>query len=118
LDAYQSIEVGQPVSVGGSGGVSLVLNDGGSGGSLSFRPGGNLSFAQATNPLSINGKAYELIDSLQSLISAVAQNPNGRYALAANYDASKDGTYGNAPIHKKFKGTFNGLGSVDKIIDA
>lgn len=111
LDAYQSIKVDQAVSVSGSGGVSLVTNDGGSGGTLSFHSGGNIAFADKKNQLSINSKKYKLVNTLPSLASAIALNPNGHYALSATYDASKDGIYTKVPIQKKFKGIFNGLGN-------
>jgi hypothetical protein len=67
LDAYLSISVTQPVAVDGSGAVSLVTNDGGSGGTLSFLSGGALSFAGAKNSLSIDGKAYTLVSSIAAL---------------------------------------------------
>ncbi len=99
------------VAVDGTGAVSLVTNDGGSGGALSFISGGSLSFPGTKNGLSIDGKAYRLANSLPSLAADIAAKPSGRYALSAGYDASKDGTYRHSPIKTKFKGTLNGLGN-------
>jgi hypothetical protein len=111
LDAYRSVVFDQPVAVNGSGAVSLMTNDGGSGGSLSFISGGNLSFLSTTSSLSINRKAYTLTNSIAALAADIAHKSSGHYALSANYDASQDGTYKTSPIPMKFKGTFNGLGN-------
>jgi hypothetical protein len=38
-------------------------------------------------------------------------NPNGSYALGANYDAAPDGTYTASPISTNLSGNFQGLGN-------
>ncbi|HEX3665770.1 MAG TPA: GLUG motif-containing protein [Rhizomicrobium sp.] len=111
LDAYRSVTFQSPVAVNGKGAVSLVTNDGGSGGTLSFISGGSLSFRKPKNNLSIQGKSYKLAGSLPKLAADIAANASGRYALSASYDASKDGLYGQSPVKTKFKGSFNGLGN-------
>jgi len=111
LDAYRSVTVTAPVADNGSGAVSLVTNDGGSGGYLLFVSGGSLSFLGTANGLSINGAAYTLKNSVAALASAIASKPSGSYALANNYDASKDGEYTNSPIPTTFTGSFEGLGN-------
>ncbi len=111
LDAYRSVQVQASVADNGSGAVSLVTNDGGSGGMLSFISGGTLSFMSTANSLSINGQVYTMLDSLPALAAAIAKKSSGRYALSANYDASQDGIYQHSPIPAKFKGTFIGLGN-------
>ena len=111
LDAYQSIEFKKSVADAGTGAVTLKTSDGGTNGSLLFGPKGKLSFLGTNNGLTINGKAYTLVNSLDSLASAVAANPSGFYALSANYDAQPDGAYGTAPVSTTFKGSFNGLGN-------
>lgn len=111
LDAYRSVAVDQPVAVKGSGGVSLITNDGGNGGTLSFNSGGSLSFSSPANSLSINEKTYALANSILALAAGIANRPSGHYALSASYDASQDGSYKDSPIRTKFKGTFNGLGN-------
>jgi hypothetical protein len=111
LDAYRSVTVTAPVAVNGAAPVSLVTNDGGSGGNLSFISGGSLSFLGTSNSLAINGEAYTLEDSIATLAAAVARKDSGYYALSTSYDASHDSTYRTSPIHTKFKGTLNGLGN-------
>jgi len=119
LDAYHSIFVDQPVSVDGVGGMSVVTNDGGSEGFFSIgRNGrskdtaGHITFTKLSSALSINGTVYTLIGSVASLAAAVAANPSGAYALAADYDASADGTYSSTPVSTTFSGNLDGLGNV------
>ncbi|MGD0192494.1 MAG: hypothetical protein ABSD74_17285 [Rhizomicrobium sp.] len=111
LDAYDSIAVSGSVTVSGSGGLSLATNDGGSGGVLSFGLKGNVAFAGLSNALTINGTPYTLVGSIAALASAIEANPSGAYALAADYDAAGDGTYGAAPIPTALSGTVQGLGN-------
>jgi hypothetical protein len=110
LDAYQSITITGAVKDEGAGGVSLITNDGGSGGALSFLAKGNLSFKNLKDALSINGTSYKLGNSIKSLARAIVANPNGAFALADNYNAKKDGVYRSIPIPVLFGGQFNGLG--------
>jgi len=111
LDAYRSLEIDKSVSVLGSGGLALVTNDGGSEGALILESKGRVSFANLSSSLSINGAAYTLLGSVQSLASAIAANPGGNYALASDYDAKVDGTYSAAPISTYLTGTVQGLGN-------
>jgi hypothetical protein len=111
LDAYKSISVEKPVHVRGTGGVSVITNDGGSKGEFSFGAGGKLTFANLSSPLAINGTAYTLVSSVGTLASAIAANPAGTFALGNGYDASRDGTYTVPPISTMFTGNFNGLGN-------
>ncbi|HEX4160609.1 MAG TPA: hypothetical protein VHY79_19235 [Rhizomicrobium sp.] len=111
LDAYNSIAFSKTVSVKGSGGLSLVTNDGGGGGTLSFGLKGNVAFANLSSVLTINGMAYTLENSISALASAISANPGGNYALAADYDAAGDGTYNNTPIRTTVTGTVEGLGN-------
>jgi hypothetical protein len=111
LDAYHSVTVDQPVADNGSGAVTLTTNDGGSGGNLSFMPGGSLSFLGTTNNFSINGESYTLVSSIAKLAHDIKRNASGYYALSASYNAHRDGTYTKSPIATKYEGTFNGLGN-------
>jgi hypothetical protein len=111
LDAYQSITIEKPVAVDGTGAVSLVTNDGGTGGSLSFDKKGYVGFLSTANSLTINGTAYTLVSDISSLASNVAAAPGGHYALSTSYDASHDGTYAKSPVQTLFSGTFEGLGN-------
>ena len=111
LDAYQSVTVEQPVSASGPGGLSLTTNDGGSDGLLLFLQKGNVTFSSLSSTLAIDGTDYALVNTLPLLATAIAANPSGAYALAAGYNASKDGVYATSPIPTTFTGSFNGLGN-------
>ena len=105
LDALRSITFAATVASAGTGGISLTK-----GGHLSF-PGGNITFASTSSALTVNGKNYTLVGSIAQLASAIAGNPNGKYALGNSYDASQDGTYAHRPIQTTFGGVFEGLGN-------
>jgi hypothetical protein len=118
LDAYHSIFVDRLISDDGAGGMSIVTNDGGSEGFFSIGKNGHsidtvgrITFAKLSSALSINGTAYTLVGSIKSLAAAIANNPSGAYALAADYDASADGTYSSPPVSTTFAGNFDGLGN-------
>jgi hypothetical protein len=109
LDADNSIVIGKPVSVKKQGGLSLVTNDGGSTGTLSFGAKGHASFANLSSSLTINRRPYTLVNSIAALADAIAGNPSGSFALAADYDAAGDGTYTASPIPMLLGGTVEGL---------
>src|ERR1700722_7134080 len=111
LDAHKSIAVGRPVTVSGSGSVSLVTNDGGSGGDFSVGDKGRVTFKNLSSALTINGAAYALVRSVSELAAAIAANPSGNFALAKNYDATPDATSATPPVPTVFSGAFNGLGN-------
>jgi hypothetical protein len=110
LDARESVFVKKPVSVAGAGGLTLLMNDGGSGGDLSFSGKGHIEFQNQSSSLIINGNSYVLANTLADLGAGMLGNLNGFYALAKSYDASKDGIYTHAPL-PGFAGTFEGLGN-------
>ena len=111
LDAYHSIAFNSPLSVTGPGGLTITTNDGGSGGDFRFNDKGQAQFWDMDSNLIINGNRYILVNTLGQLAADVKRNATARYALAANLDASIDGTYDEAPITKIFGGTFEGLGN-------
>jgi len=111
LDAYRSVTFTAPVAVNGAAPVTLVTNDGGSGGNLLFASGGSLSFLGTANSLSINGAVYTLVADIHTLANDVASAPAGNYALASSYDASRDGTYAAAPVAATLDGAVEGLGN-------
>jgi len=111
LDAYHSINVGAPIAITGGGGLTVVTNDGGTGGIFNFAPGDNVDFYSLSSSLTINGVPYALENSVATLASAIASNSAGNYALANNYNATGDGTYKNAAIPSEFSGSFEGLGN-------
>jgi hypothetical protein len=99
------------VAVTGTGGLTLITNDGGSGGTFSTGDKGRVSFANLSSAVTINGTAYTLIADIKTLAADIAANPAGDYALADDYDASKDGIYSNTPITTTFTGDLEGLGN-------
>lgn len=111
LDVYGSVFIDKKVSVAGTGGLSLVTNDGGSGGVFSIGRKGNVLFQSLSSQLIIDGNAYSLVNSLPALASAIASNPGGSFALANSYDAKADGTYTASPIQTNFSGHLDGLGN-------
>jgi hypothetical protein len=111
LDSYQSLSVTVPVTAAGKSGLSILTNDGGSGGELAFSGKGHVTFKKLTGKLAINGTNYTLVNSIASLAATIKKNPSGDYALAANYDANKDGIYSSSPISADFTGFFEGLGN-------
>jgi hypothetical protein len=90
LDAYRSLTIDYPVSVSGAGGVTILTNDGGTGGALSFPGKGSIGFLGLTNALSIDGATYKLENTIAGMASDIAANSSGNYALAAPYNAKSD----------------------------
>jgi len=111
FDAYRSLRFNKPLTIQGPGALSLLINDGDVGGTLSFGRQANVHFLATSNTLRINGVPYSLVDSVASLASAIAADPAGFYALANNYDARPDGTYAQAPVSANFTGNLEGLGN-------
>ncbi len=111
LDAYQSVTVTKPVSVTGTGALTIITNNGGTGGDLSFDGKGRIVFWDMTSSLIINGQSFTLVKTLKALKSAVKANNKGAYALADNVNAAKSGVLKKAPIKSLF-GTLEGLGNV------
>ncbi|MGH6889504.1 MAG: GLUG motif-containing protein [Rhizomicrobium sp.] len=109
LDAHKSIAVDRPISIAGLASLVLNTNDGGRKRSYIFGKNGNVSFANLSSRLTINGVSYTLVDDLKTLASDIAANPSGNFALANNYDASQGGSYS---VTTTFTGTFEGLGNV------
>lgn len=109
LDAFRSIIIAKPVFVHGSASLALTTDDGGTNGALFFQRQGKVTFAKLSSNLSINGTTYTLVNTIKSLASAIANDPSGNFALAADYDASADGTYTTSPIGTTFSGHLEGL---------
>jgi hypothetical protein len=109
LNAHRFITVNKPVTITGTGG--LTLDVGGGDNALSFGDTGNIAFWDLASSLSINAKSYTLVNSVAMLASDITAKPKGYFALAANYNASVDGTYQSSPIATQFNGQFEGLGN-------
>jgi hypothetical protein len=111
FEAYGSITVGQSISVTGQGGLSLVTNSGGAGGDYLFTARGHIGFWDLGSKLVINGESFRLASGISGLAEAIQKHPAGNFAIAADYDASQDGTYSSAPIPTQVQGKVEGLGN-------
>jgi hypothetical protein len=111
LDSYQSIIFEKPVTVAGTGALTITANGSGNGGDFWFVSKGHVEFWDLHSSLVINGNSYMLVKSIKQLAKAVAANPSGFYALAKSYNAGKDGTYSQSPISTALLGMFEGLGN-------
>jgi len=110
LDAIYRVEIKAPVTVAGTGALTIVYNDGGTGGDLLFVNNARIDFWDLGSSLVINGRSYALLNDIATLASAIANDPAASYALAKDYDAAADGTYRKPPIVTMFTGAFEGLG--------
>jgi|ERR1043166_1837915 hypothetical protein len=110
LDADYNVSIKAPVTVAGPGALTIVTNDGGSGGDLLFFPGGKIDFWDLGSSLVINGVGYTLVGDIADLADDITTDPAGAFALAGDYNASADGTYSAPPIQSAFQGRFEGLG--------
>jgi len=109
LDANRSIAFRQPVTVAGTGGLTLLTNDGGTGGDYAFNGKGSVAFWDLNSSLVINGAAFVLVGDITTLSEDVLDNPSGKYALAQSF--SPVGVYTNSPVQRPFTGAFEGLGN-------
>lgn len=110
LDANTNVIFKAPVEVAGTGAVTILVNDGGTDGALSFVGTGMLDFWDAKSSLVLNGQAFKLVPDLKTLGAAVALHPSRNFALMKSFDASVDGTYAAPPVAAAFDGKFDGLG--------
>jgi hypothetical protein len=112
LDAQYNVSFKAPVVVAGQGAVTIVTNDGGTGGDLIFYDGGKLDFWDTAANFTFNGKSHILVSDLASIAAAFIANRYAVLALAKDYDAGQDGTYTDSllPIPASMDGTFEGLG--------
>lgn len=111
LGAYGSINVKDTITVKGTSGLTLTANVAQTGGVFRLVGTGKISFWDTASALVINGTSYTLISNLPMLISAIASNPSGTYALSNDYNAAGDGSYPHSPIPTTFNGIFEGLGN-------
>ncbi|MFL6691006.1 MAG: hypothetical protein ACJ8IR_12610 [Alphaproteobacteria bacterium] len=102
LTASGSLIVNKPVTVAGSGGVSIQSSQ------FFFAGKASLSFWDVGSGLTINHEAYTLVPDIKTLAADI-RGRSDRYALAHDYDAAADGTYIGSPIYG-FSGMFDGLG--------
>ena len=110
LDANRSLLFEKAVVVAGTGALTIVTNDGGSGGDFSFASKGRVEFWDTTSALVINGSHYLLVSSMKRLVRYERQDNSGHYALAKNISAANR-VYEATPMNRTFAGSFEGLGN-------
>ncbi|RKD56230.1 GLUG motif-containing protein [Rhizobium sp. WW_1] len=126
LDAYHSIAIAAPVTIGGAGKLNLLSNQGGTGGTITYAGGVTFTGGAGSGAgLTVNGNAYTLLYSMADVqaINASDAALRGNYALATSLDATglagwiPIGTDGQGNIlnpdrfnHNGFTGQFTGLG--------
>jgi hypothetical protein len=111
LEALGSVRIDHTVSVAADAGLSIFVDQGGSGGNLVTGKLGAVHYAGTSGRLTIDGRPFTLVSSVASLASGIAAAPGGNFALAAPYNAGPDGDYPAAPIATAFTGRFEGLGN-------
>ena len=109
LDAALNVSIRSPVVIEGTAGLTIVTNDGGSGGDLLFIDQGKIDFWDTASSLVINGNTYTLAADLPTLSALIAGNPAGNYALANDVDLSASRPLRKVPIPTAFTGRFEGL---------
>lgn len=107
LDAYRSISFTKVLDVAGSGALTMLTNDGGSGGDLFFSKKGRVIFRGTDNSLIINGHTYGLIHNIGDLRRV--GNSFSYVALCGNVDA-RHKVYTTAPV-QHFGVNLEGLGN-------
>jgi hypothetical protein len=125
LDSDHSIIVNNPVKIEGTGssaGLTIITDDGGSGGTLSFGAKGYVNFWDTASTFVSGPYGNEItytlvnsmntnIDTLGALATRIANDPTGNFALGYGYNAISDGQYSGAVVTQTFSGNFEGLGN-------
>ena len=111
LDAQRSVEFEKPVTIAGTGALTLLTNDGGSDGDYWFDEGASVSFWDTKSSLIINGVSFRLVRSLRQLSTHSIKQMDTPTALAANVDASADGQYTQSVIAVPLTSIYEGLGN-------
>ena len=122
LDANCNVSIKAPVTVAGTGAMTIVTNDGGSGCDLLFFPGGKIDFWDLSSSLVIDPLTYTLVGDIRTLAQHVVKKSKSPVflALANDYDAKAEGRYNKPPVYHRLLGIAEGLGHTirDLTIDA
>lgn len=109
LDAQISVDIEAKIVVQSTGGLTIVTNDGGSGGDLNFSAHGKIDFWDNASSLIVNGQSFTLVRDIAQLAGAFQADQLGHFAFAADYDAAPDGAY-NGYASLGSGSVFEGLG--------
>ncbi|MBV9063167.1 MAG: hypothetical protein JOY77_09615 [Alphaproteobacteria bacterium] len=110
LQAKKDIAVKAPMTVAGTGALTLTYSDSGTDGDLKFLDKGKIDFWDTSSSLIINNSRYVLINDLRILDDAVKDDPSGMYAFSEDHDALLDGSYNRSPVSTGLQGVIEGLG--------
>jgi hypothetical protein len=111
LDANCNVIFKAPVTVAGTGAMTIVTNDGGSGCDLLFFPDGKVDFWDLSSRLVINGKPYILVGDVRTLVIDAMTMRHDSFAFANDFNAGADRALPpESQNYKAFEGTFEGLG--------
>lgn len=114
LDSYHSIYFQKPVVVAGTGSLTIVTDDGGSGGDFRFSGKGHVEFRVpyngGDNSLIINGHPYTLVGGMHEL-TRLTKGGFGQPYLALVKSIDLSGTsYSSSPL-RALNSTLEGLGN-------
>jgi hypothetical protein len=112
LDSYRSITFNQPLTVAGTGALTITTNDGGSNGDFQFLDRGSVKIWDIHSSLVINGHSYMLFVSLKDFAREFRHfdGTGEYYAQIKNWNLANK-TYSTSPVTTSFNGTFEGLGN-------
>jgi filamentous hemagglutinin family protein len=111
LYSYHSIDFDATMNVKNGGCLSFEINNGGTGGVISFADGGHINIDTSGTSFTLNGTGYTVVDNVSTLASDIESDPSGNFVLGLSYNAKADGIYTSSPIATTFTGTFYGLGN-------
>lgn len=91
FDSYRAIAFNKPVVVAGSGAMTIMTNDGGSGGDFQFFKKGRIEFWDLDSDLIINTNRYALANSVSQIRKLIHGGQHGEHfiALAKKIDAMR-----------------------------
>ncbi len=109
LASFNSIVFNKPVTVAGTGALTIAI---GGSGDYRFLKQGHVEFWDENSNLVINGHNYRLFSSLRFFAREFRHfdGSGSYYAQARNWKESGK-TYSGSPIQTYFNGTFDGLGN-------
>jgi hypothetical protein len=112
LDSFHSIAFNDPITVSGTGALTIKTNDGHTDGDFTFLKKGSVKFWDSRSNLVINGKTYRLMESLRAFAKGLRHDDGfGEYFAQMKNWGENGKIYAAPPINVEFDGTFEGLGN-------
>jgi hypothetical protein len=107
LDSYRSITFNRPLTVAGTGALTIKTNDGGSNGDFRFFAKGHVELWDTRSHLTINGHLYGLARNIKDIRSLMRHE----FAYIALVKASRSQSTFGGVVFGNLRGTFEGLGN-------